>query len=183
MTDIRRVDLTDDIDLGIAIRELCKSTPSNTELANAVRGLLTEAADAVEGADVARAVLDGLVRDAILDALGAGPVRRCAVRGGTMACAECPGGAAAWYPGIPSADVCELGIDAADVETLVTGVLALLRGVTGYRRITDAYGMAQAARASMAKHSLARREGRADALGLDPTDRRTSWAGRYDGGL
>ncbi len=165
-------DLADDIDAGLLIRHLTAAHDSNTALA-------TAAGDALARRmvhDAARAALSG-----------------CGVSGGTVCGTtadgvRCPG----WpgpYPLEHDATDCPTAPRGQDLEDLVTSVAegAIAKaGRTGrpmVGAVIDADGIARAARRRWAEHAIARLEGRADAFGLDPTDRLTSWAGRYDGAV
>ena len=65
-----------------------------------------------------------------------------------------------------------------DVGTLVADCVGAARGDVG-----KAAGLAVAAAARMLTNLASQEAGTADALGLDTTDRRRSWAGRYDGSV
>lgn len=65
----------------------------------------------------------------------------------------------------------ELAEDAADAVTQ-TEIPAAVR---------EAAGLGVAAAVRYARNQRAQQDGRADPLGLDPSDRLRSWAGRHDG--
>ena len=49
--------------------------------------------------------------------------------------------------------------------------------------LPDMAAIAATAALRYADNLIAQKEGRADALGIDPTDRLRSWSGRYDGAV